>query len=123
MVSGASSLPVCIRVGRRIGRRVLSNRLRRSRVLPSLQRLTGSLGVDMLAAAQTCGRLRRRNFVADHRNGKFFMVSDDSGLVQRRLVRRMRGGLGDTVLTTRQTSVASRRLVGLLQLLLRMGRR
>lgn len=121
VVSGMSNIPVCRRVGRRVGTTVLSNRLRTRRALPSLEALTGSLGVDILAIAGTCARLRRRNFIGGIRKHKYFMVKSNSRLVGRRLVYGMRGGLARTVGTTEVTGLSARRLRHLLSVLARMG--
>lgn len=105
VVSSISKRPVCRRVGGRVESTVVSNRLATNRTLPSLHGLTGRLHIDILAIAETCGRLTSRKLIRGIRNGNAFIVRQNGRLVGRHTHRHVVSGLHRISVRTGTTSV------------------
>lgn len=119
-VGGRTDVPVCRRVSSRVGTVVVGKSLGTKRTLPSVEKLTGSLRVDILAIRGSCSMLRGSNFVRAATKGKYFMSIRGRSFC----LRRRRGGVrGCFVRTVRVTGMDKVGLSGLRSLLTLLCRR
>lgn len=114
VVDDGADGPVCRRVASRVGTVVVDNRLGANSPVPSVQTLTGSVRIDIVAIRGTCRSLRESNFVRAAMNQKDFISTRGGSFCRRRRRELTRRRLRRTTSVKQVDKVSLRGLVRLL---------
>lgn len=109
--------PVCRRVTARVGRTVLTKGLGGSSTLPSVETLSTSVGIDIVAAGGTCRRLRGRGVVCSIPKGNFFISGPSVTCLRRGHALDIRRRLTTIVRGTGTTRLSRTRFVSVIEVL------
>lgn len=119
VISNRSDLPIYEQIREQIKEAILNGELREGEALPSIRQLAKDLRISVITTSRAYSELEQEGFVTSMQGKGFFVLPQNSAMMQEQYLRRVEGHLSDAVHDARMAGITAETLKEMLTVLLK----